>query len=175
MAEYQFLNEQRGLYDAQSNQVEAWKAAHVEAMQCREIEDAIHLGLMILDNIRRHNAQWAKDIESSQVAFKWNEAEHFATLYRWWRERSESLLAGLKVFEINGFAVHGSVDFRKACLEVDMMSLDMERVRASVESLNKGRGTSLTQAMNGLRNSPFYGDDEQSLRVCDVTIVAEEL
>jgi hypothetical protein len=37
MPEYQFLNEQRGLYDAQSNQVEAWKAAHVEAMRCREM------------------------------------------------------------------------------------------------------------------------------------------
>ena len=59
MPEYLFLNEQRGLYDAQSKHVEAWKTAHVEAMQCREIEDAIHLGLMILANIRRHNEQWA--------------------------------------------------------------------------------------------------------------------
>jgi hypothetical protein len=48
MPEYHFLGQQRGLYDAQSRHVEAWQAAHVEAMQCREIEDSIHLGLMVL-------------------------------------------------------------------------------------------------------------------------------
>ena len=153
MPEYQFLNEQRGLYDAQSRHVDAWKVAHVEAMQCREIEDAIHLGLMILANIRRHNERWAKDIESSRLAFAWNDAESFAKLFRWWRDRSELLLGAIEVCEVNGFAVHGSVDFRQACLDVDLMSLDTDRVRASVESLNQGAGTSFAQAMNGLRNS----------------------
>jgi hypothetical protein len=153
MPEYLFLNEQRGLYDAQSTQVEAWKAAHVEAMRCREIEDAIHLGLMILDNIRRHNERWAKDIEESQIAFTWDEAASFASLFRWWRERSELLLGTLKILEANGFAVNGSADFRKACLDVDLMSLDTDRVRASIESFQQGPRTSLTQAMNGLRNS----------------------
>jgi hypothetical protein len=153
MPEYQFLNEQRGLYDAQSRRADTWKAAHVEAMQCREIEDAIHLGLMILANIRRHNERWAKDIESSRISFTWEDAESFANLFRWWRERSELLLGAMKVCEASGFAVEGSADFRKACLDVDLMSLDMNRVRASVESLNEGPGTSLTQAMHGLRNS----------------------
>src|ERR1035438_3404067 len=102
MPEYLFLNEQRGLYDTQSKPVEAWKAAHVEAMQCREIEDAIHLGLMILANIRRHNERWAKDIESSQIAFTWDDAEGFAKLFRWWRERSGLLLGALKICEVNG-------------------------------------------------------------------------
>ena len=78
MPEYQFLNEQRGLYDIQSRHVDAWKAAYVEAMQCREIEDAVNLGLMILANIRRHNERWAKDIESSRIPFTWDDAESFA-------------------------------------------------------------------------------------------------
>lgn len=153
MPEYQFLNEQRGLYDTQAKHVERWKAMHVEAMQCREIEDAIHLGLMILANTRRHYERWAKDIESSQIAFTWDDAENFAKLFRWWRERSGLLLGTLKVCEVNGFTVDGSADFRAACRDVDLMSLDTDRVRASVESLNQGLGTSLTQAMNGLRNS----------------------
>ena len=151
MPEYLFLNEQRGLYDAQSKHVEAWKTAHVEAMQCREIEDAIQLGLMILANIRRHNERWAKDIESSRIVFAWDDAESFAKLFRWWRERSELLLRAIKVCEENRFAVEGSPDFRKACLDVDLMSLDTDRVRASVESLKQGQGTTFTQAMHGLR------------------------
>ena len=153
MPEYQFLNEQRGLYDAQSNQVEAWKAAHFEAMRCREIEDAVHLGLMIIANIRRHNEQWARDIEGSEIAFTWNDADGFAKLFRWWREKSELLLRAIEVCEANGFAVEGSADFRKACRDVDLMSLDTNRIRASVESLSHGSGISFTQAMNGLRNS----------------------
>ena len=103
--------------------------------------DAIQLGLMILTNIRRHNERWAKDIESSRIAFTWDDAESFAKLFRWWRERSELLLRALKVCEANGFAVDGSADFRKACLDVDLMSLDTDRVRASVESLDQGPGT----------------------------------
>ena len=153
MPEYHFLGQQRGLYDAQSNQIEAWKAAHVEAMRCREIEDAIQLGLMVLANIRRHNERWAQDIEISRVAFAWSDAESFAKLYRWWRERSELLLGAIDVCEASAIVVHGSADLRRACRDVDLMSLDTDRVRASVESLDRGLGIPLTQAMNGLRRS----------------------
>ncbi len=152
MSEHQFLDEQRELYDTQSNQVESWQQAHDEAMQCREMEDAIQLGLMVLANIRRHNERWAKDIEGSRTVFSWDDAEGFARLFRWWRERSESLLKGIKRSEANGFAVEGSADFRQACREVDLMSLDTDRVRSSIESLQNGSGTNVKQAMNGLRN-----------------------
>ena len=153
MAEFHFLDEQRGLYDTQSHQVEAWRAAHDEAMRCREIEDALQLGLMVLANIRRHNEQWAGDVKSSLIAFSWNDAERFAGLYRWWRQKSESLLKGLKACEAAGFAVSGAVPFLLACRDVDLMSLDTDRVRASIESLDLGQGIKLQQAMDGLRNS----------------------
>ena len=153
MSEHQFLDEQRELYNAQAQQVDTWQQAHDEAMQCREIEDAIQLGLMILANIRRHNDRWAKDLESSPGAFSWEDAESFARLFRWWREKSESLLGGIKSREASGFAVDGAAHFRQACREVDLMSLDVDQVRASIESLQSGSGMSLTQAMNGLRNS----------------------
>jgi hypothetical protein len=153
MPEFRFLDEQRGLYDAQTEQVEAWKAAHDEAMQCREIEDAIQLGLIILANISRHNNQWARDIENSLSEFSWDTAARFAVMYRWWREKSESLIKGIAACEKAGFLVSGSADFREACREVDLMSLDTERTRISIESLGRRSGISLKQAMNGLRVS----------------------
>ena len=51
MPEYQFLNEQRGLYDAQSNQIEAWKAAHIEAMRCRELATGDELTCDLLPEV----------------------------------------------------------------------------------------------------------------------------
>jgi hypothetical protein len=147
------LDEQRELYDTQSAQVEAWHHAHGEAMRCREFEDAIQLGLTVLANIRRHNERWAKDIERSQLEFSWNDAERFARLFRWWREKSESLLKGIRGSELNGFTVEGAAGFREACREVDLMSLDTDRVRESIESLQHGSGISFAQAMHGLRNS----------------------
>ena len=141
------------MFNAQALQVEAWKAAHDEAMQCAEIEDAIQLGLMILANIRRHNEQWAREIDAAQTAFAWRDAERFAELYRWWRDRSEPLVDGIAACEAAGFSVTGSADFRDACRDVDLMSLGTDRVQASIESLNQGRRISFQQAMNGLRNS----------------------
>jgi hypothetical protein len=121
-------------------------------MQCREIEDAIQLGLTVLANIRRHNEHWAREIEFSRVVFSWKDADKFSQLFRWWREKSEALLRAVKRHEASGFSVAGAADFHEACRDVDLMSLDTDRVRTSIESLESGNGTSLAEAMNGLRN-----------------------
>ena len=43
---FEFLNQQLGLY---REQAEGWKPGHVEAMRCRDIEDAIRYGLFLLE------------------------------------------------------------------------------------------------------------------------------
>jgi len=42
------LDEQRNCYESLSERAESWKTAHLEAMACQDIEDAIRIGLAIL-------------------------------------------------------------------------------------------------------------------------------
>ena len=145
---FEFLNQQLGLY---REQAEGWKPGHVEAMRCRDIEDAIRYGLFLLETIQRQNARWAEDVESKAVPFTWETAHQFADAYQWWLAESTTLLAAVEAFEARGFGVDGAGSFREKIREVSLLPLDIEKVRRSIESLDRGEGIPLKQAIDELR------------------------
>ncbi len=147
------MQDQLELYQRLSEGVEAWKADHVTAIFCRDIEEAISIGLAILNNIRRRGSQWANDVERGETSFSWDEARQLDDLYRWWLERSTRLLAAIDSCESKRYKVDGADDFRRANLDLSLMSLDTNRNRQSLESLQTGHGMPSKQAMDELRNS----------------------
>jgi hypothetical protein len=145
---FDFLEKQLGLYQ---DQADAWSDAHAEAMCCRDIEDAIRYGLFLIDAIQRQNAGWAEDIDRGLQVFSWEVAKQFANAYRSWHAQSETLLAAVRSFEARGFQVEGAVMLREKYREVSLLPFDLQRVRESIESLDRGEGTPLEQAMDELR------------------------
>ena len=144
---FEFLERQLGLY---RDQVEGWQPEHVEAMRCRDIEDAIRCGLFVLEMIQRQNQRWAEDIERNLMPFTWETADQFAKTYQWWEAESTNLLKAIQAFESRGFGVDGAAMLREKVCEVSLLPLDIAQVRRSIESLERGKGVPLKQAMDEL-------------------------
>jgi hypothetical protein len=62
------------------------------------------------------------------------------------------MLEAVRACEELGYTVEGAGQFREACREVSLMSLDTPRVRQSIDSLREGQGIGLQQAMDELRH-----------------------
>jgi hypothetical protein len=150
--EFESLHHQLQFFDDQSKVLESWQSAHTEAMYCRYIEDQISLGLSIFANISRHQQRWSEEVQRQAEIFSWEIAEEYASCYRWWKKKSEELLKAIVDGENRGFQVGGAQEFREKLREVSLMSLDIQRIKQSMESLEAGHGVAFDQAMYALRH-----------------------
>ena len=151
MCAQNMMDRQRTMYQEISEQAETWKADHREAMHCRDIEEAIEIGLAILNNIRRRGEHWAREVEEGRVLFSWDGSQEVAELYRWWQSRSANLLQAIEACEREHYQVEGADRFRDALRDVSLMSLDVDRDRQSLASLATGSGIPAKEAMDALR------------------------
>jgi len=151
MCAHEILEKQRNLYQEISEHAETWRGRHHEAMFCRDIEDAIELGLAILQNIRRRSESWAREVEHGTVQFSWEESRAVAERYQWWLARSAALLQAVEALERENYQIEGADRFRKEYRDVSLMSLDVDLDRQSLASLAAGGGIPAKEAMDALR------------------------
>ncbi len=147
---YVFIEERVALFGRQAQQLEEqWERDH-HAVQARWLaEDALRFGLSVLESLRRLIAQWADQTRNRPAAeFSWAIPERLAAVYRHWQEVSGTMLELVRAFEELGYTIEGAGPLREAYREVSLMSLDIPRVRQSIESLREGRGITLQQAMD---------------------------
>jgi hypothetical protein len=109
--------------------------------------------LSVLESLRRLTAEWAEATRKRPaVEFSWDIPDRFAEVYRRWQEFGGKMVEVVRAFEALGYAVEGADDLRNECREVSLMSLDIPRVRQSIDSLREGDGITLQQAMDELRH-----------------------
>jgi len=147
-----FLSEQFGLCESHAQALETWKIEHETAMACAQLEDTIELMLSMLRSLRRHNERWAAHVQDVPGGFSWDTVRKFAELYRQWHRLSQRVLDAVGLCEAEGFVVQGADQLREESRQVALMSLDTDRVRRSIESLEEGRGIPFAQAMDELRD-----------------------
>jgi hypothetical protein len=149
-----FVQERVALFGRQAQQLEEqWLRDHREVQACWMAEDAIRFGLSILESLRSLTAQWAEQTRARPPAeFSWDVPDQLAEVYRRWQQGSTTTLDAVRGCEEAGYTVEGANQLREACREVSLMSLDIPRVRQSIESLQQGGGTTLRQAMDELRH-----------------------
>lgn len=148
-----FLESQIRLYEQQSGKVEAETQDHLEPMHCRNLEDLIGFGLLTLERIMRHNGQWSDDVRSGGAEFTWDDSERFAKAYKIWLRSTRQIIESAARCQERGCELDGVDELRSAFKDISLMSLDTERLKSSVESLQQGRGIPHAQAMNELRDS----------------------
>ncbi len=137
---------------SQAETIEGWKREHDLAMACRLTEDVIEIALAALRNLRRHNQGWADLVERQEEAFSWDTARRFADAYRKWQDLAEDLVRSIDACKDHGFSVEGENKLREAQRGVSLMPLEIDRVRESIESLERGNGVPFAQAMDELRS-----------------------
>jgi hypothetical protein len=142
-----FLSAQFDLYVTQTQAAESI-AARPQAMDYRDVEDAISLGLAILASLRRYSESWAVEVAAGREAFSWETSRRFSDQYRWWKDHTTALLKAVDSCKAQGSAVAGEAEIRSAFKDVSLMALDTERVR---ESFEDGGDLSHPEAMDELR------------------------
>ncbi|MEN6451256.1 MAG: hypothetical protein ABFC96_12255 [Thermoguttaceae bacterium] len=146
------LNEQRICYDQLSERAEGWKSDHHKAMACRDVEQAVAIGLAILKNIRRWHETSAREVEQGATDFSWDSFEAVCGAYRWWLERSTVLLDVIAACEAGNFNVDGADDFRNEVRDISLMSLNVGQDRQAIASLEADKGIPSGKAMDEVRD-----------------------
>lgn len=151
---YVFVEERVALFGRQALRLEEqWERDHHAIQACWLAEDAIRFGLSILESLRHLTAQWADQTRGRPAEeFSWDAPERLAAVFRQWQEFGGTLLELLRALDELGYKVYGAGLLGEACREVALMSLDIPRVRQSIEALQEGRGITLQQAIDELRH-----------------------
>jgi hypothetical protein len=130
---------------------ESWKADHLTAMVCYELQDAIAVGLSILSMIDRRRVN-AKECTV-------DEALYLQERYRWWHDRSLLLIRAIEHLESEGYHIDGAVDFRERFESLSCILDGMERIRVSLTELKEGKGMGLQEAIHALQaHNPTDGN-----------------
>ena len=145
--ELESLDQQMDLYRDQSGAFEGWQSRHDEVQLCWKVEDAIRLGLTVLEGLERRNARWIGDVRDTPD-FNWSEAEQIASRFRWWRDVSDVILKVIEFCESMHYSVDGAAELRAKFDQVSEMSLDTERVR---EALQASQTLTHSEALDALR------------------------
>ena len=148
-----FIEERLDLLGRQAQRLEQWEHDHQVVQLCWLVEDGLRSGLSNLESLRRLTAQWAEETRGRPAAeYPWDAANRLAEVYRRWQKFGGMMLVAVRACEEQGYTIEGAGPFREACREVSLMSLDIPRVRQSIESLRQGGGIPLRQAIDELRN-----------------------
>jgi len=132
--------------------MESRKEAHDQVIACWAVDDLVGLLLFVLQRLRRHNDRWARAVREERDSFSWDVARSLADAYRAWYETSQLAFKAVDACQRHGFAVGDAAQLREESRQVALMSLDTDRVRRSIESLEEGRGIPFAQAMDELRH-----------------------
>jgi hypothetical protein len=151
-----FLNAQIDLYAVQSEVAESVSASP-RSVDCRDLEDAIALGLTTFAGLRRHSQSWAAGAVAGKVCFSWETSRRFSEQYRRWKERTGALLKVVDRYQAQRHTLTGERELRDAFRDVSLMPLDPDRMRAAYESLQAGEGISHSEAMDELRRRMAAG------------------
>ncbi len=145
------LQRQLEFYGELSADIESWQIAHREAMFCRDIEDAVAVGISLYRCLRRRSQFSAREVEAGDAVSQETAKEH-AERYRWWLARSKILLSVIDACEAAGYAVQGAERFRIIHRDVSLMCLSVDDAFESIASLEVGKGIPARQAMDELRD-----------------------
>ena len=121
-------------------------------MACRDLEEAIAVGLGLFQLIHEANKRWADDVQAGKAAFSWQSAGQFVAAYRWWLDGAQPVLRAIAQCENRGSDVEQGQRFRDVYREVSLLPLDVQRAQASDAAADKGLGVPFDQAMDELQD-----------------------
>lgn len=99
---------------AYSAQAERWKRDHVEAMECRDLEQLLLMGLFLSLSIDLIDTNWRTAMLGGQVEFDPAEEAEILGHYRTWLAPAADILARIEAMEAAGYKVQWADQFRRA-------------------------------------------------------------
>jgi phage-related protein len=141
----------RALEESYGRQGLPQTGSSLPAPSLRKAQDTIELGLFIYHRLQAHSRSWVTEIEQGVAEFSWQDSQTFSDAFASWLESSKAILA---VIQKQAYVdkLLSLDEFRSAVRDVSLMSLDTQRVKESIESLESHKGRSFEQGIEELRN-----------------------
>lgn len=127
------------------------RASDLRAL-AREIEEMVALLNFQLTRIDRNRELWSKAVADGVIEFQWEMSRDLSRLYSSWLENAEAT-AGMARKEIFAGQLQCGEEFWENLRRVQLMSLDTDRTKRSIESLQNGTGVPFERAMESLRSN----------------------
>jgi hypothetical protein len=119
----------------------------------RELEDLLALLNFQLSRIDRTCERWSEAISAAAIEFNWDESRQLSALYQGWLDAAGRLPPHLSEWDAKYSPLRGAEEFWSNLRRVQLMSLDTDRTKRSIESLQQGKGSSFGSAMEELRHT----------------------
>ena len=94
-----------------------WKAQHIEAQACFDLEEHLALGVSLFDLLRDGEDTWHRRVLEGKIAYNPRHHEGWRRVIGLWAQPCEGLERAVGAFEKRGFAVEGAEEFRRRCDE----------------------------------------------------------
>jgi hypothetical protein len=131
---------------------ESWKVAHIEAMECVNLEEIISSGLDWFNAWRREDEEWSRSVQSGAKAFDVNKAEELLRFYRKFLSPTNYLLERIAATERRGYNIGRVLEFKDAVkLATAISTLSAERIAKSVEQKKLGQTIPLETVLYGVQ------------------------
>lgn len=98
---------------------EQWKANHIDAMSCRDVEDFLRLAVGAFDWIVREDENYRSDVAKGSVQYDQSVADNILELFRQWRDACTHFIRRVEECERLDFKVEYASQFRSYLREAD--------------------------------------------------------
>jgi hypothetical protein len=98
---------------------EQWKANHLAAMSCRNVEDLVRLSVQTVEWINREEENWRYSILSGATSCSEVEERFFAAMYDRWLQLCRNFLEPISRLEGRGFVVEMADRFHAQIRETE--------------------------------------------------------
>ena len=150
MVTFDVLNNQLDLYRqvSEKEHIESWKADHILAMACYQVEDAVALGLSIHASICRRSSKDKVTVYDANV---------ICELFRLWYSDSCKLLRVVESLQKNLFVVEGSDKFSAIVMQVGKQMAGIGKLSGQIGDILAGKMVPLKESLDGLRRTKSRG------------------
>ena len=128
-------------------------AAHLEAMDCRDVEDLVSVAVSLFNSIKQSVARWHTRGEALSTEQEIAEGRRYYHLYETAASLFQVVTGLVERITACGFVVEGATELTAADRELrGILSVPFDRMVKSVAQLRAGQSRPLGEVMGELRD-----------------------
>lgn len=88
---------------------------HVEAMECRDCEDLLELGIFAFRCLEKAEQRWKEGVEAGLLPFDPQQVSHFLGWFESWLPPCDLVEQWINVHQVRGYTIEHLDEFRVCC------------------------------------------------------------
>lgn len=151
MGALRYVRQHLQLYQQQAA-AEQWNGEHETAMQCRDLEELIGIGLSLFNSLKERAHAVQDGIVRGAIQYSPEISEAFVEGYQDWLQPCAAVESAIQRFESRNYQVDKAEEFRLAVREISLHEFDIGSVSKAEREIREGRGKPLAEAIGELQS-----------------------